>query len=122
MKRRIALSCVGLVRWPCVRTASAAEWVQTWGAAPLPPAPAQGPFPPTASFSNQTVRQTVRVSVGGGRVRLRLSNEYGTKPLVIGAARIALSDDKGNITARQRQSRCCSPAGRARRFRRGAVR
>jgi lysophospholipase L1-like esterase len=80
-------------------TASAAEWVQTWGAAPLPPAVAQGPFPATASFSNQTIRQTVRVSVGGGKVRLRLSNEYGARPLVVGAARIALSDEKGNITA-----------------------
>jgi lysophospholipase L1-like esterase len=99
MRRRIALSCATLVALAVGVTASAAEWVQTWGAAPLPPSPAAGPFPATASFSNQTVRQTVRVSVGGGRVRLRLSNEYGTKPLVIGAARIALSDEKGNITA-----------------------
>ena len=99
MKRRIVLSFAGFVALAVCATASAAEWVQTWGAAPLPPAPAQGPFPPTASFSNQTVRQTVRVSVGGGRVRLRLSNEYGAKPLVIGAAHIALSDEKGNITA-----------------------
>lgn len=99
MKRKIALSCVGLVALAVCATANAAEWVQTWGAAPLPPAAASGPFPATASFSNQTIRQTVRVSVGGGRVRLRLSNEYGPKPLVVGAARIALSDDKGNIKA-----------------------
>lgn len=97
MKKRIALSCAGLVALAVCATANAAEWVQTWGAAPLPPAAAQGPFPATQSFSNQTIRQTVRVSVGGGRVRLRLTNEYGTKPLVVGAARIALSDDKGNI-------------------------
>ena len=99
MRRRIALSCVGLIAFAVCAAANAADWVQTWGAAPLPPAVAQGPFPATASFSNQTIRQTVRVSVGGGRVRLRLSNEYGTKPLVIGAARVALSDGKGNITA-----------------------
>src|SRR3954471_4441725 len=99
MKRRIALACVGLVALAVCATANAAEWVQTWGAAPLPPSPAQGPFPATQSFSNQTIRQTVRVSVGGGRVRLRLSNEYGAKPLVIGAAHVALSDEKGNVTA-----------------------
>lgn len=97
MKKRIALSCAGLVALAVCATANAAEWVQTWGAAPLPPAAAQGPFPATQGFSNQTIRQTVRVSVGGGRVRLRLTNEYGAKPLVVGAARIALSDDKGNI-------------------------
>ncbi len=99
MRRRIALWCAGLLALALCATAGAAEWVQTWGAAPLPPAAAQGPFPATQSFANQTIRQTVRVSVGGGRVRLRLSNEYGVKPLVVGAARIALSDDKGNIKA-----------------------
>lgn len=78
-------------------TGNAAQWVQTWGAAPLPPTAAIGPFPGTPSFNNQTVRQTVRVSAGGERIRIRFTNEYGTKPLVIGAARIALSDEKGNI-------------------------
>src|SRR6185437_769388 len=70
--------------------AAASQWVQTWGAAPLPPTPALGPFPATPAFNNQTVRQTVRVSAGGQRIRIRLTNEYGTKPLVIGAARVAL--------------------------------
>ena len=32
------------------------------------------------------------MSVGGERVRLRLTNEYGTKPVTIGAARVALAD------------------------------
>ena len=48
--------------------ADAAQWVATWGAAPLPPSPAMGPFPATPSFSNQTIRQVVRVSAGGDRV------------------------------------------------------
>jgi hypothetical protein len=76
---------------------AAPQWVQTWGAAPLPPTPALGPFPATPSFNNQTVRQTVRVSAGGQRIRIRLSNEYGAKPLVVGAMRVALADAKGNI-------------------------
>ena len=54
-------------------------------------------IPGDSRFNNQTVRQTVRVSVGGQRIRIRLTNEYGTKPLVIGAARVALADEKGNI-------------------------
>jgi GDSL-like Lipase/Acylhydrolase family len=77
----------------------AAEWVQTWGAAPLPPTPALGPFPATPGFSNQTVRQVIRISAGGARIRIRFTNEYGTRPLAIGAARVALSDEKGNIRA-----------------------
>lgn len=77
--------------------ASAAEWLQTWGAAPLPPTPALGPFPATPAFENVTIRQVVRVSRGGRRVRIRFTNEYGTKPLLIGAARVALADEKGAI-------------------------
>ena len=96
MKDRIGLAC-GLLALSVCSTGSAADWVQTWGAAPLPPSPAMGPFPATPAFENQTVRQTIRVSVGGPRLRLRLTNEYGTKPLAIGAVRVALSDEKGNI-------------------------
>jgi len=72
--------------------AQESKWVGSWGASPLPPSPGAGPFPATPSFTDQTVRQIVRLSVGGQRVRLRLSNEYGTKPVTIGAARVALAD------------------------------
>jgi len=101
MRKYVVRSGVALLALALAACAAVneADWVQTWGAAPLPPSPASGPFPATASFSNQTIRQTVRVSVGGTRVRLRFSNEYGAKPLVIGAARVALADEKGNITA-----------------------
>jgi lysophospholipase L1-like esterase len=77
--------------------ADAAEWVQTWGAAPLPPSPAFGPIPASPAFANQTVRQTVRVSAGGKRIRLRLTNEFGTKPLHVGALRVAQVDEKGGM-------------------------
>jgi lysophospholipase L1-like esterase len=83
----------------CAPPSLAAEWVGTWGAAPLPPTAAGGPFPPTPSFSNQTIRQVVRVSVGGERVRIRFTNEYGTKPLTIGAAHVALADATGAVQA-----------------------
>ncbi|MEJ1962003.1 MAG: SGNH/GDSL hydrolase family protein [Gammaproteobacteria bacterium] len=75
--------------------ANAADWVGSWGAAPLPTGPAFGPGAPPATFSNQTIRQVVRISAGGERVRIRFSNEYGAKPLVIGAARIVVVDAGG---------------------------
>jgi lysophospholipase L1-like esterase len=75
---------------------AAAGWVQTWGVAPLPPSQAMGPMPATPSFDNQTIRQTVRISVGGQQLRIRFSNDYGAKPLVIGRARIAVADAHGN--------------------------
>src|SRR5262245_22189704 len=94
-RSRFALACV-LALGTCA-SVRAGEWVQTWGAAPLPPTPTQGNFPGTPSFENQTIRQTVRISVGGQHVRIRFTNEYGTKPLTIGGARVALADEKGNI-------------------------
>ncbi|HTQ34723.1 MAG TPA: SGNH/GDSL hydrolase family protein [Stellaceae bacterium] len=58
------------------------NWVGTWTATP---APAEG-----VAFGNHTLRMTPRVSIGGGTLRVRISNAYGVRPLVIGAARIAL--------------------------------
>jgi lysophospholipase L1-like esterase len=42
------------------------------------------------TFTNQTIRQIVRTSLGGERVRVVLSNAFGTAPLTVGAAHIAL--------------------------------
>ena len=75
-------------------------WVQTWGASPLPPTVVAGPFAPVSpSFDNVTLRQIVRVSAGGSKVRIRISNEYGSQPLRIGAAHVALSAGAGGAIA-----------------------
>jgi lysophospholipase L1-like esterase len=66
------------------------HWVGTWAAAP---APAEG----VVGFTNHTLRMNPRVSIGGDLVRVRISNAYGTRPLTIGGARIALRD-KGPAT------------------------
>ena len=75
------------------------KWVGSWAASPLPPSPGAGPFPATPSFNDQTVRQVVRLSVGGSRVRLRLTNEYGTKAVTIGAARVSRADGADKLEA-----------------------
>ncbi|HET7609358.1 MAG TPA: SGNH/GDSL hydrolase family protein [Gammaproteobacteria bacterium] len=69
---------------------SGAHWVATWGASPFGFV-AFGPAPAPVPFMNQTVRQKLRISVGGEQVRVRFSNELGTTPLVIGAATVALA-------------------------------
>ena len=48
-------------------------------------------------FSNQTVRQVIRVSSGGSQVRVRLSNLYGTKPLKVTGATIARTRDGATV-------------------------
>ncbi|WP_338867728.1 SGNH/GDSL hydrolase family protein [Myxococcus stipitatus] len=42
------------------------------------------------SFKNQTVRMFVRPTLAGPRLRLVLSNQYGTEPLRVEAVRVAL--------------------------------
>src|SRR5262249_45838050 len=54
---------------------------------------------PTANgaLSNQTVRMFARVSVGGKRVRLQLSNLFGTTPIVLGPVHVALHGQGSSI-------------------------
>ena len=59
----------------------------------------QAPAPPPIMLSNQTLREVVHLSAGGARVRVVLSNTFGTTPLTIGAASIALHDRDAKIVA-----------------------
>jgi lysophospholipase L1-like esterase len=51
--------------------------------------PVLTPTPAPASFQNQTLRQRLRLSVGGYAARVRLSNVFGTTPLTIDGVSIA---------------------------------
>lgn len=51
------------------------------------------------ALDGQTVRVIARVSLGGGTIRVRLSNAYGSRPLTIGAAHMALQSDGANTIA-----------------------
>jgi lysophospholipase L1-like esterase len=48
-------------------------------------------------FNNQTIRQIAHITLGGSRLRVVLSNTFGTVPLTIGAAQIALRDKDATI-------------------------
>ena len=67
------------------------HWVGTWTTAP---APAE-----TGAFTNQTLRMTMRASLGGNQVRVRISNAYGQRPLDIGAVHIARREGGAAIVA-----------------------
>ena len=68
------------------------RWVGTWAAAP---APAEG----VVGFNKQTIRLHPRLSIGGERLRVRISNAYGNRPLIVGTATIALRDKGPAIVA-----------------------
>ena len=71
-------------------------WVGTWAASPM--SGAGNVFNPSTcragagQFTNQTVRNIVYTSVGGDQVRIRLSNTFGTAPLTIGDASVAVAE------------------------------
>jgi lysophospholipase L1-like esterase len=61
-----------------------AEWLGTWASVPT-----ATPATATPTLSDDTVRQVVHTSVGGDQVRLRLTNEFGDRPLRIGEVHVA---------------------------------
>jgi lysophospholipase L1-like esterase len=78
---------------------AAGDWIDTWTASPQPIWDAEffAPINVPRAVRNQTVRQIAAISIGGNQVRIVLSNEYGSKPLVIGAAHIALAGSGSSI-------------------------
>src|SRR5437773_4728228 len=72
------------------------EWVGTWATRPQIQMPGTTP---TEFAANTTLRQIVHTSIGGSTVRVRLSNEIGTQPLVIGAAHVAVRSTGSGIAS-----------------------
>ena len=66
------------------------RWVGSWSASPQPPAAPQ-------QINDQTIREIVHLSIGGERVRVRLSNAFGTTSLVVGAAHVAQRSSGASI-------------------------
>lgn len=85
--------------------ASEMHWVATWGTSNqvteprnLPVAGDDAkPYPENPGLAGNTVRQVVRVSIGGSQVRLRLSNLYGTAPVKFDSVHIAKWKGDGKI-------------------------
>ena len=76
------------------KTAPAAQWVQAWYSPPLPPTAvlSSGDI---RIYARQTVRQVIRLEVGGKSLRVRLTNELGLTPVKIGSVHVALSSPSG---------------------------
>ncbi|MES2222192.1 MAG: SGNH/GDSL hydrolase family protein [Acidobacteriota bacterium] len=70
------------------------SWVATWGAAMMATRAGHAP-----DFSDQTLRQVVHVSAAGTQTRVWFSNRFGTEPLHIGSAHVALRNSADAIDA-----------------------
>lgn len=73
------------------------DWVATWATAPQLTEPRN--MPPAPYLERNTLRQALRVSIGGSRVRVHLSNEYGASPMQVRSAHLADHAGSGRIAA-----------------------
>lgn len=91
MKQFIATALLVAALTPA--RAASDSWQTTWYAAPQPTWGEDFALPTNvpAALEGQTVREVVRTSAGGTRLRVSFSNRYGNAPLLIGEARIALT-------------------------------
>ena len=71
---------------------STIAWVASWGASPQPVWGRDFLFPTNLPdmLHDQTVRQVVRLSLGGDRLRLVFTNAHGRQPLQLGRVTVAL--------------------------------
>lgn len=69
--------------------ADAMKWVGSWSAAPYDVG--ANNMPPSPGLAGNSLRQIVRVSIGGDSVRLKFSNGVGTSALTMNAVTIAIS-------------------------------
>jgi lysophospholipase L1-like esterase len=75
----------------------ASHWVASWGTAEMVPSPQDEIA--AAQWRDGTLRQVVHLSAGGSALRIRFSNVFGTQPLVIDAASVALAAGPGRSDA-----------------------
>ena len=92
MKKRIVLMLV------CLLTAGMAlakgQWVGTWGTAPQ--LVERHNNPPSPGLANNSLRQIVQVSIGGKKVRLKLTNEFSQEATEIRAVELAIAKTAGS--------------------------
>jgi hypothetical protein len=80
---------------PQLAAAPRNAWITTWAASPQSADP--DPNEPLLRIEDQTVGERVRISIGGAQIRIRLSNEHGSAPLLIGAATVATPNDSASV-------------------------
>lgn len=100
----VAAACLAAGLSACDDDSDDAQRLQaTWTAAPQNynetiPVPGVPP-PEPQSFQDQSIRQVMRVSTGGDKVRVRVSNLYGTAPVTLGGVHIARGTGGASINA-----------------------
>jgi lysophospholipase L1-like esterase len=91
---RFILAAILVTTQARVQAAGAPAWTASWGAALM--APSSKVSLEKDAFRQLTLRQAMRLSLGGQALRIRISNRYGLEPLVIGAGSVGRPTGPGS--------------------------
>lgn len=89
---------------------NARPWVAGWTTSPIRPNPEQ--VLSDAQVRDTTIRQVVRLTIGGPAVRVRFSNRFGGRPLRITAANVALATGPAAASIRAGSDRALTFGGK----------
>lgn len=91
--RRIFVLSLALIAFACSSEKPSdidkKAWVGTWATAQQ--LVESGNMPPEPGLAGNTLRQIVRVSIGGTELRARLSNEFGSTAITLNAVHLAIA-------------------------------
>jgi lysophospholipase L1-like esterase len=91
--------------------AAVERWVGAWAASQQVPEPRNAL--PAEALTDATIRQVIRVTVGGPQVRIRLSNVHGTGPLTFSKVHVAKPRQPGSSAIDPATDRAVMFNGRA---------
>jgi lysophospholipase L1-like esterase len=101
-RRGLALSLllIASLLLPTPGASATSRWVASWAASPVVGSVIPwSDCPAGTGLTDQTVRNVVFASVGGAQVRVRLTNAFGTTPLRIGHASVAVQSADADAVA-----------------------
>jgi len=91
------IATISLALISCSIIAAPPIWVGTWSTAPQQMR--SNDMPPSPGLTNNSLRQVVRVSIGGSTLRVKFSNEFSTSAVIMKSVQIAVSGGGSNINA-----------------------
>jgi len=110
--RLAAITAMAAALTACARhgaPAPSANWVASW--APSQQLVEPRNLPPAPGLTGSTLRQVLRLSIGGRAVRFHFSNVFGASPVALNAAHVALS--AGGSAIRPESDRALTFGGRS---------
>lgn len=95
----VAVFMICTLLWSCssshqhstLKNVDRGKWVGTWATAPQLVEPNN--MPPQPGLNNNTIRQVVRVSIGGKKLRLRFSNAFSKEPVTMKSVAVAVAKE-----------------------------